>query len=86
MERWSCIDCGTRVPVSKERCPSCGYERNEYDLAAAAEDTGQYLISRISVPELNTTEYGPSVLKILMAIIIGIGIGTAAILLLKFIL
>ena len=83
MERWPCADCGTRVPILEERCPSCGYERTDYDLAGAAEETGSYLISRISIPGVNFGEFGPSLFKILIALIIGTGIGGVVIFLLE---
>jgi len=84
MEQWSCADCGMRIPVSEKKCPSCGYEMTDYDLAGAAEDTGQYLISRISIPELKL-QIGLSMFKILVAAVIGVGIGIGLIFLLKLI-
>lgn len=50
---WICVDCDRKNHTSNKRC-ACGYEATEYDLAASAEDTGRYLVNRISVPSIET--------------------------------
>jgi hypothetical protein len=84
MEHWNCVDCGVRISISENKCSSCGYQRTEYDLARAADDTGEYLVSRISLPDTNKFDFGPSIMRILIALILGVGIGGGIILLLKF--
>jgi len=85
MEHWSCADCETKVPVNRERCSSCGYKRTEYDLAGAAEDTGEYLVNRISLPEVSKFEMNFSTIRIITAIAIGIGVGGVVITLIRII-
>lgn len=51
--KWVCADCGRQNHVDSSRC-ACGYKATQYDLAASAEDTGRYLVNRISVPSIET--------------------------------
>lgn len=85
MERWYCPDCESRVPINREQC-NCGYIRTEYDLAGAAEDTGAYLINRLSMPELEKIGVKLPLLKIITSIIVGVGIGSVVIIFLKHLL
>jgi hypothetical protein len=50
---WICVDCGRKNHTDDKRC-ACGYVATQYDLAASAEDTGRYLVNRISVPSIDT--------------------------------
>jgi hypothetical protein len=86
MRWWKCIDCGNKIPTESRQCSRCGYQRTEYDLAGAAEDTGEYLINRISYSALEGMfdTIGPSALKIIFAILIGVGVGAVVIVAMKF--
>ena len=83
MEKWQCPDCGYKSPTEMGRCISCGYECTKYDMAAAAEDTGQYLIEEISLSVDKLSINSPSWLKISISLGIGVGIGVAVIALIK---
>ena len=86
MEKWQCPDCDYKSSIDENRCISCGYISTAYDLASAAEDTGQYLIETLSIETDNLEVHGPGWFKIALAITIGIGIGIAVIALLKSLL
>jgi hypothetical protein len=49
---WHCIECGRKNQSGIKIC-MCGYKATRYDLAASAEDTGRYLVNRISVPSID---------------------------------
>ena len=84
MERWHCVNCENRISVEEEKCPSCGYERTDYDLAGAAEDTGQYLINKLDLPDTKLEVVDLSILKVIIAVVIGVGFGGIVILLLRY--
>lgn len=83
MEKWECPDCNYKIPIEVKTCPSCGYKGTSYDFAAAAEDTGQYLLEELSVSVDRLEIPTPSWLKISLAIVIGVGVGTTVIVFLK---
>jgi len=83
MEKWNCPDCGYKSSIEIDKCTSCGYKATEYDIASAADDTGRYLLEELSVSVDKLNVRGPSWLRISLALIIGVGIGTVIISIVK---
>lgn len=73
---WDCKNCGKRVSATEPKC-ECGYEATQYDLAGSAEDTGNYLASRISTPSLETmvTEQSSAWNKLVKVVIVAMAAG-----------